>query len=79
MSGMKQSDGSANTRRVRKIKVAPMTRAVRMALAASVAALALGAGTPAFAAGARHQIEAPFSQMAMVVDQTRVADLTVVH
>ena len=43
MSGMKHSGGSVTTRRTRKIKVAPMTRAVRMALAASVAALALGA------------------------------------
>ena len=51
MSGMKHSGESANTRRVRRIKVAPMTRAVRMALAASVAALALGAASPAFAAG----------------------------
>ena len=51
MSGMKHSDGSASTRRARRIKLAPMTRAVRMALAASVAALALGAATPAFAAG----------------------------
>ena len=73
MSGMKHSGGSASTRRSRKIKVAPMTRAVRMALAASVAALAFGAASPAFAA------QGKMSHGAMVVDATPVADLTVVR
>jgi hypothetical protein len=78
MSGMKQLGGSGSTRRVRKIKVAPMTRAVRMALAASVVALGLGTGSPAFAAGGKAQLEASLPQMVMAVDPTPVADLTVV-
>ncbi|RZA22391.1 MAG: hypothetical protein EOP93_00180 [Lysobacteraceae bacterium] len=72
---MKHSGGSANTRRSRKIKVAPMTRAVRMALAASIAALALGAATPVFAA----QGKAPATTYGVAIDATPVVDLTVVR
>ena len=80
MSGMKHSGGSASTRRNRKIKVAPMTRAVRMALAASVAALALGASGAAFAGN--HGFKAPQAQTLKIeraaIDFAPVADLTTV-
>ena len=78
MSGMKHSDGSASTRRARRIKLAPMTRAVRMALAASVAALALGAATPAFAAGPKVPLELQLSQGAIPSERLPVIDLTTV-
>ena len=70
---------SANSRRNRIIKVAPMTRAVRLAMAASLAALALGASGGAFAAGCK----APMTVMApcapVAHDATPVLDLTLVR
>ena len=50
MSGIKQSIGSAKARQGRKVKVAPMTQAVRRALAASAMAFALSVGSGAMAA-----------------------------
>lgn len=51
MSNIRNVSGSAKTKRSRTIKLAPMTRAVRSALAVSAMALALGASGGAFAAG----------------------------
>ena len=51
MSNIRNVSGSAKTKRNRTIKLAPMTRAVRSALAVSAMALALGASGGAFAAG----------------------------
>ena len=80
MSGMKHSGGSVTTRRTRKIKVAPMTRAVRMALAASVAALALGASGGAFAGNCKAATAiAGDCAVARGIDRAPVADLTIVH
>ena len=79
MSDMNHSRGSASTRRSRKIKVAPMTRAVRMALAASVAALALGAGNGAVAANCKAPARGLMPCSAVVLDATPVVDLTVIR
>ena len=79
MSGMKHSGSSVVTRRSRKIKVAPVTRAVRMALAASVAALALGASGGAFAGECKATtIIAAECAIAKGIDTAPVVDLTIV-
>ncbi|MFS8136626.1 MAG: hypothetical protein ACMG50_00720 [Thermomonas sp.] len=70
---------SANARRKRVIKVAPMTRAVRMALAASLAALALGASGGAFAANCSAPATVMTPCKATSIDAAPVADLTLVH
>ncbi len=76
MSGITNKSGSATSRRKRVIKVAPMTRAVRMAMAASLAALALGASGGAFAAGCK----APSMEiMPCTPAAAPVLDLTLVH
>ena len=79
MSGMKHSGSSVVTRRSRKIKVAPVTRAVRMALAASVAALVLGASGGAFAGECKATtIIAAECAIAKGIDTAPVVDLTIV-
>ena len=50
MSGTSNRTTSASTRRARKYKVAPVTRAIRSVLAISAAALALGGTGTALAA-----------------------------
>lgn len=70
---------SANSRRKRIIKVAPMTRAVRVALAASLAALALGASSGAFAANCNASTVVMTPCKATSIDVAPVADLTLVH
>ena len=78
MSNIRNMSGSAKTKRSRTIKLAPMTRAVRSALAVSVMALALGASGGALAAG--HKV--PQSQVLQVeraaIDFAPVHDLTAV-
>lgn len=78
MSNIRNVSGSAKTKRSRTIKLAPMTRAVRSALAVSAMALALGASGGAFAAG--HKI--PQAQVLKVeraaIDFAPVHDLTAV-
>ena len=79
MSGMKHSGSSVATRRSRKIKVAPVTRAVRMALAASVAALALGASGGAFAGDCKPTtVITAECAVAKGIDTAPVVDLTIV-
>ena len=83
MSGIKQSIGSAKARQGRKVKVAPMTQAVRRALAASAMAFALSVGSGAMAANQaaaspRHAAmvhQAGFEAFAPVADLTTVAML----
>ncbi|MEO6226532.1 MAG: hypothetical protein ABIO61_01575, partial [Thermomonas sp.] len=70
---------SANSRRKRIIKVAPVTRAVRVALAASLAALALGASSGAFAANCNAPTVLMTPCKATSIDAAPVADLTLVH
>jgi hypothetical protein len=78
MSNIRNVSRSAKTKRNRTIKLAPMTRAVRSALAVSALALALGASGGAFAAG--HKI--PQAQVLKVeraaIDFAPVHDLTAV-
>ena len=78
MSNIRNVSGSAKTKRSRTIKLAPMTRAVRSALAVSALALAIGASGGAFAAG--HKI--PQAQVLKVerasIDVAPVHDLTAV-
>ena len=78
MSNIRNVSGSAKTKRSRTIKLAPMTRAVRSALAISAMALALGASGGAFAGG--HKI--PQAQVLKVerasIDFAPVHDLTAV-
>ena len=78
MSTIRNVSGSAKTKRSRTIKLAPMTRAVRSALAVSAMALALGASGGAFAAG--HKLPQP--QVLQVeraaIDLAPVHDLTAV-
>ena len=78
MSNIRNTSGSAKTKRSRTIKLAPMTRAVRSALAVSAMALALGASGGAFAAG--HKV--PQAQVLKVeraaIDFAPVHDLTAV-
>ena len=83
MSGIKQSIGSAKARQGRKVKVAPMTQAVRRALAASAMAFALSVGSGAMAANhaaatPRHAAmvhQAGYEAFAPVADLTTVAML----
>jgi hypothetical protein len=70
---------SVNARRKHIIKVAPMTRAVRMALAASLAALALGASGGAFAGSCNPPAAVMMPCSATSIDATPVADLTLVN
>ncbi len=70
---------SATSRRNRVIKVAPMTRAVRLAMAASLAALALGASGGAFAAGCKAPMTELMPCTPIAHDATPVLDLTLVH
>ncbi len=79
MSGIKNKSGSGNSRRKRVIKVAPMTRAVRMAMAASLAALALGASGGAFAASCKAPAAELMPCTELATDASPVLDLTVVH
>ena len=80
MNASKSAAHSATSRRARKIKVAPVTRAIRMALAGTV--LALGASGGAFAAdcstpGTSHMFcsSAQYdASMQPVIDLTRVHD-----
>ncbi len=76
-----KNTGSVKVRRSRTIKVAPVTRAVRLALAASVTALALGVGGNAFAADCgqaqKQQISVLRCESASI-DSAPVFDLTVV-
>ena len=78
MSNIRNVSGSTKTKRSRTIKLAPMTRAVRSALAVSALALAIGASGGAFAAG--HKI--PQAQVLKVerasIDFAPVHDLTAV-
>lgn len=79
MSGIGNTSGSAaNSRRKRIIKVAPMTRAVRLALAASLAALALGTSGGAFAAGCKTPTAVMIPCTQAATDATPVLDLTLV-
>ena len=71
-----KKNGSAISRRKRIIKVAPMTRAVRVALAASLAALALGASGGAFAAGCQPTTAVMTPCAPSATDATPVLDLT---
>ena len=73
MSNIRNVSGSAKTKRNRTIKLAPMTRAVRSALAVSAMALALGASGGAFAAGPK----APQAQVLQV--QHATLDFAPVH
>jgi len=73
MSNIRNVSGSAKTKRSRTIKLAPMTRAVRSALAVSAMALALGASGGAFAAGPK----APQAQVLQVQHVT--LDFAPVH
>lgn len=73
MSNIRNVSGSAKTKRSRTIKMAPMTRAVRSALAVSAMALALGASGGAFAAG--HKV--PQAQVLQV--QHAALDFAPVH
>ncbi|HPM56212.1 MAG TPA: hypothetical protein PK227_03630, partial [Thermomonas sp.] len=73
MSNIRNVSGSAKTKRSRTIKLAPMTRAVRSALAVSAMALALGASGGAFAAGPK----APQAQVLQV--QHATLDFAPVH
>ncbi|MEF9978239.1 MAG: hypothetical protein RR834_07065 [Thermomonas sp.] len=73
MSNIGNVSGSAKTKRSRTIKLAPMTRAVRSALAVSAMALALGASGGAFAAGHK----APQARVLQVERST--LDLAPVH
>ena len=78
MSNIRNVSGSAKSKRNRTIKLAPMTRAVRSALAVSALALAFGTSGGAFAAG--HKI--PQAQVLQVehaaIDFAPVHDLTAV-
>ncbi len=76
MSSSNNPNGSTKSRRNRTFKVAPMTRAVRVALAASLAALALGASGGAFAADCKTSttVMATCDQVAAI--GTPVLDLT---
>jgi len=78
MSNIRNVSGSAKTKRSRTIKLAPMTRAVRSALAVSAMALALGASGGAFAAGHKTpQVQALKVERA-AIDVAPVHDLTAV-
>ncbi|QNN70944.1 beta strand repeat-containing protein [Thermomonas carbonis] len=80
MSNIRNVSESAKTKRSRTIKLAPMTRAVRSALAVSAMALALGASGGAFAAG--HKLPPVQAQVLQVeraaLDFAPVFDLTTV-
>ncbi len=80
MSGTSNRTTSANTRRARKIKVAPVTRAIRSVLAISAAALALGGTGSALAANCLVPSANPIFCNSQVHDATfqPVIDLTTV-
>ena len=79
MSNIRNVSGSTKTKRSRTIKLAPMTRAVRTALAVSAMALAFGASGGALAAGHKVpqaqvlQLERAALDFAPVFDLTAVA------
>ena len=79
MSGIRNNSGSATSRRKRVIKLAPMTRAVRMAMAASLAALALGASAGAFAADCKTSTTVMASCTPAAASMAPVRDLTLVN
>lgn len=79
MDGKTHSGGSATAQRGRKIKVAPMARAVRLGLAASVAALALGSSNAALAADWQAPAPRSISYSPVATDTAPVADLTTVR
>ena len=78
MSNIRNVSGSAKTKRNRTIKLAPMTRAVRSALAVSAMALGLGAAGTAMAAAQQVPVAQVLQTQRAAIDFAPVHDLTVV-
>ena len=79
MSGNRKAGGSSKSARNSTYKIAPMTRAVRSALAASTLALALGASGAAIASDTAPTRQQMILASQSTLDLAPVVDLTVVQ